>query len=73
MTTRELEKIGKAFAQEYYKLCCERGLPDNDLVSADEACVILGRSKGWLYNHRHELPHSNRRYSKSALYAYMNR
>lgn len=73
MNKKECELIGRAFAQEYYKLCCEKGIPQSDLVSADEACKILGRSKGWLYNHRHELPHSNRRYSRSAIEAYMNR
>lgn len=72
MTAKECEQIGKAMAREYYELCCRKGLPVDDLVSSDEACKILGRSKGWLYNHP-EIPHSNRRYSRSVLQAYMNR
>ncbi len=73
MTTKECENIGKAFAREYYKLCCEKGLPQEDLVSSDEACRILGKSKSWLYNHADEIPHFKRWYSRSAIHAYMNR
>lgn len=72
MTTKELDRIGKAFAQEYYRLCHEKGIPKDDYVTADEACRILQRSKSWLYKHP-EIPHFNRRYSLSALQAYINR
>lgn len=73
MTTKECENIGKAMAREYYKLCCEKGLPENDLVTSDEACKILGKDKTYLYNHAREIPHYRGWYSRSALMAYMRR
>ena len=73
MTQKECQQIGKAFAQEMYRLYTEKGVPETDYVSVDEAARILGRSKRWLYNQGDKIPHANRRYSKTVLIAYMNR
>lgn len=73
MKWSELETIGISFAQEYYRLCKESGVPEGDMITSDKVCEITGKGKGWLYNHARELPHTNGLYSRTAVMAYLNR
>ena len=73
MKRSELEAIGVAMAQEYYRLCKENGVPKSDMITSDKICELTGKSKGWLYNHARELPHANGLYSRTAVMAYLNK
>lgn len=64
-TEEQLKKIGAAMAIQAYKL------EHTDILSTQEACLMLGCKKSTLY--KKALPHNQYGWSKKAIIALMNR
>ena len=73
MKRSELAAIGVAFAQEYYRLCKENGVPESDMITCEKVCELTGKSRGWVYNQAKDLPHANGLYSRTAVLEYIRK